>query len=252
MAVYSHIIWDWNGTLFDDASACVRAMNQMLGRRGMPTLSSVEQYRRLFGFPVADYYRRVGFDFDKESLADLSAEFVAIYHPLAADCALFGGAWGVCNEAQRRGLRQVVLSASQVDNLVSQVEPFGIAGFFDELLGLPDILAAGKIEIGREYVARAGVGRALLVGDTVHDKEVADALGADCVLVAGGHQDRARLEGCGARVVDRLGDLRGFWASDQLLAGVRADCAGSSMLEDLYTDRRRETQLDGHHPFTIE
>ena len=32
--------------------------------------------------------------------------------------------------------------------------------------------------------------------------------------------------------------------SDRLLARVRADCAGSSMLEDLYADRRREAELD--------
>ena len=208
MAVYSHIIWDWNGTLFDDASACLRAMNQMLGRRGMPTLVSVEQYRSLFGFPVEDYYRRVGFDFDKEPLADLSAEYIGIYHRLAAHSPLFPDAGTVLEDAHQRGLRQVVLSASQVDNLVSQIEPFGISGYFDEMLGLADILAASKIEIGRWYIDRANPERALLVGDTIHDKEVADALGADCVLVAGGHQDRMRLLASGARVVDGLSALR--------------------------------------------
>ena len=31
---------------------------------------------------------------------------------------------------------------------------------------------------------------------------------------------------------------------DQLLARVRADCAGSDMLTDLFADRRREAELD--------
>ena len=47
----------------------------------------------------------------------------------------------------------------------------------------------------------------LLVGDTEHDFEAAAAIGADCALLAGGHQSRARLEKLGARVVDSPGEL---------------------------------------------
>ena len=32
---YTHIIWDWNGTLLDDAWLCVDVMNGMLGERGL-------------------------------------------------------------------------------------------------------------------------------------------------------------------------------------------------------------------------
>ena len=97
-----------------------------------------------------------------------------------------------------------------MDNLAAQVRPFRIGEFFDEILGLPDILAASKIEIGQQYIARTEPSRVLVVGDTVHDKEVADALSADCVLVAAGHQDRQTLLGCGATVVDSLGDIAGL------------------------------------------
>ena len=207
MPKYSHIIWDWNGTLFDDVGACVRAINQMLGKRGLPLLESVEAYRKVFGFPVQDYYRRVGFDFQREPFCDLSAEYIPIYHRLAAQAPLFPDAIPILEDARQDGLHQVILSASQVDNLSTQIRPFRIGRFFDEILGLPDILAASKIEIGWQYIARAEPAGVLVVGDTTHDKEVADALGADCVLVAAGHQDRTTLDGCGANVVDSLTDL---------------------------------------------
>ncbi len=33
---YKHIIWDWNGTLLDDAWLCVEIMNGMLAQRDLP------------------------------------------------------------------------------------------------------------------------------------------------------------------------------------------------------------------------
>ena len=39
MSKYGHIIWDFNGTLMDDAWLCIEVMNEMLSRRGLKTLS---------------------------------------------------------------------------------------------------------------------------------------------------------------------------------------------------------------------
>ena len=33
---YTNIIWDWNGTLLDDAWLCVDVMNGMLKEHGLP------------------------------------------------------------------------------------------------------------------------------------------------------------------------------------------------------------------------
>ena len=55
---YSHIIWDFNGTILDDVSIGIEAINMLLLRRGLKTIDSVDEYRRIFGFPIKDYYRR--------------------------------------------------------------------------------------------------------------------------------------------------------------------------------------------------
>ena len=41
---YTHIIWDWNGTIIDDAKLCVRIVNDILEDRGLPQLL-LEHYR---------------------------------------------------------------------------------------------------------------------------------------------------------------------------------------------------------------
>ena len=50
---YKHIVWDWNGTLLDDAWLCVEVLNQMLSQRGRAAIT-LEFYRQHFKFPVID------------------------------------------------------------------------------------------------------------------------------------------------------------------------------------------------------
>ena len=48
----THVIWDWNGTLFDDISTGLLIINRMLVTRGRPPLADLAHYRRIFQFPV--------------------------------------------------------------------------------------------------------------------------------------------------------------------------------------------------------
>ena len=202
------IIWDWNGTLFDDVDWCVACMNTMLRRRGLPVLASADAYRQIFGFPVIDYYRRAGLDLDDEPFASLAAEFMGLYRAVDGHTGLFPQAESLLADCRSAGLHQVILSASEQTDLARQTGLFGIAPYFDQILGISDIYAASKTDLGRAYIERTRPDSAVLIGDTTHDKEVADALGADCILVAAGHQTRAILGASGAYVVDSLADVR--------------------------------------------
>jgi phosphoglycolate phosphatase len=206
------VIWDWNGTLYDDVGWCVEVVNAMLARRGLPRLDGVEAYRRVFGFPVIDYYRRVGFDLDAEAFEALAEEYMAHYHGgTAGRCGLYKDAGRVLQTLRRRGLRQVVLSASRNDHLRAQVDACGVGGTFERMLGVSDIYAAGKAKLAHAYIAEAGsTGRAVLVGDSTHDYEVAAALKIDCLLVAHGHQSRRRLSACGVPVLDGISDVLSY------------------------------------------
>ena len=46
-----------------------------------------------------------------------------------------------------------------------------------------------------------------MIGDTLHDHEVAEAIGTDCILLAHGHHTPERLAATGKRVVQSLGEL---------------------------------------------
>lgn len=203
---YTHVLWDWNGTLLNDVDFCVQTIDLMLAKRGLPVLGSLAAYHAVFRFPVIDYYREAGFDLEREPFEELAVEYMALYHhpEAVARYALHSDATTVLHDLSVRGLTQVVLSASERTNLLLQMSPFHITDCFDEILGISDIYARGKTEIGQAYMARNDVGRAVLIGDTTHDYEVARALGADCLLVARGHQSRETLQGCGVPVLESL------------------------------------------------
>ncbi len=210
----THVIWDWNGTLLDDAWLCVEVMNEVLGRRRLPALTAA-RYAEVFRFPVREYYRDVGFDFDAEPFEVVGTEFIAGYSAREAACGLQPGVATVLETLAARGVTQSVLSASQQGRLEAQARRLGVHAHFEALVGLEDHYAAGKVEVGRRWLAGSGVDprAAVLVGDTDHDVEVAQALGVHSLLVPSGHQSTARLEAAGARVLPALTHLLDVVAS---------------------------------------
>ena len=205
---YRHVIWDWNGTLLDDLDLCVDVMNGLLGRRGLPLLDRA-RYLRLFDFPVCDYYERLGFDFARDRFEKLSVEFISAYDTRRWDCQLQRNATTILESLQAAGVTQSVLSAYRQETLQEIVGHFGLTPYFKRILGLDNIYAHSKAELGRKWVTELGLpgNEILLIGDTLHDLDVAQAIGVDCVLVACGHHPEARLRSRTDRVFADLSGL---------------------------------------------
>lgn len=197
-----HVIWDWNGTILDDVDACVDAANRMLSPRRLPPLTR-RRYLEIFGFPVRSYYDELGFDFSVEAWDALAREFHDNYEVTSRDARLREDVTHVLRELQARGISQSILSASEISILRNMLVQRGLDGLFDEIWGLSDLYAGSKIDLGKALLARLDTPprHILMVGDTVHDFEVATELGCACVLVSGGHQSDARLAGCNCPLV---------------------------------------------------
>lgn len=209
------VLWDWNGTLLDDVALCVDALNRLLARFGYARQYSLTEYRKIFGFPIRDYYVRAGFDFARHSFDALAQSYMEDYIPASSACPLTADARPTIDRLRAAGLRQVILSASPVTTLRRQAEERDVLACFDRLLGLGDIYAKSKVQLGLDYLAETHFdpAAAVMVGDSVHDFEVSRALGVRCVLYAGGHQDAAALAATGAPVVPTLAA-----AADRILA----------------------------------
>ena len=204
MDKYTHIIWDWNGTLLDDLHFSIKSINTLLVKRDLKPLNSVEEYRNVFGFPVIDYYKKIGFDFDKEPFEIIAEEFISIYNSYEDLMEIHAGAASVLENIKSREIEQVILSASEKNNLMRQVEKLGIAPYFSRIMGIEDIYAGGKLAIGKEYMKQINPRQTVFIGDSTHDFEVGRGMGCDVILIAAGHQNKKALSVCNAPVLENI------------------------------------------------
>ena len=205
---YTDIVWDFNGTIIDDVEAGILSVNKMLSDRGIQTIPNKERYRELFCFPIIEYYRNCGFDFDREPYEVLAPIWVEQYLIHSVNSPLQDGV----NEAlclfEELGLRQHILSASELGMLHKQLDDFGIRERFESICGLDNIHAHSKTELAKNWRSRHKDARVLFIGDTKHDYATAEVLGADCALICCGHQNRNTLSECkGARIYESLFEL---------------------------------------------
>lgn len=206
---YSLIIWDWNGTLLDDVEISVKLINHMLSKRNLKQIESSEEYRKYFNFPVIDYYRHLGFNFNKESYDLIAKNYMDDYLEATRDCNLFNSAESVLAEVKRKGINQVIVSALRQERLNTQTSRLSIGHYFNEIIGTSDDYGSGKIKFAEEYIKSSGADplKTVIIGDTTHDAEVAKALSIDSVLICGGHMSMERLKATGYPVAANITDL---------------------------------------------
>lgn len=212
---YTHIIWDWNGTLLDDIGASLASVNDMLAARGEKPMD-INRYKECIGTPIIRFYEQV-FDLEKEDYSSILAEYNAGYMRHLADCGLTEGAEQAIADFAASGIRQAIVSSSNNAQLCENARKYGVYDCFEAVLGAADFKADSKIERARAYLARSGAekGRVLVVGDLEHDAEMAAQIGADCVLLTSGHEHPERLARLGAVIFDKICQLISFVHCEQ-------------------------------------
>ena len=129
-----HIVWDWNGTLLNDAIASAKAVDDVLKKRNLGEVP-LEVYRQKIMFPVVNVYIESGLDFEKESFQDICDEYLNNYLNEADNISLHNDAEFVLKEFQKRGLVQHIVSASDSGVLKDQINYYGLNNYFDNILG---------------------------------------------------------------------------------------------------------------------
>ncbi|MCF6183149.1 MAG: HAD hydrolase-like protein [Bacteroidales bacterium] len=208
---YKHIIWDYNGTLLDDVGLCTEIINEMLKARNLPEMT-VDTYRKLFDFPVKNYYERIGFNFADESFEKVGTEFIIQYDLRSKNTKLHDGIPELLKGINEAEIKQSILSARKKEQLDEELEKFGISYYFENIFGLNDHYAGGKTEIGRQLIEKIGLtsDEILLIGDTTHDCDVAKTLDIKALAVSYGHHPKEKFKRCNIEVRDTIKEVREF------------------------------------------
>jgi len=194
-----YVLWDWNGTLLDDTQAALDTLNIMLARRGRRSIS-MDFYRDHFAFPVKPFYESIGVVLADEDWDALARE----YHDVYAEQPkrLNPEAIAALERVMASGARQSIISALRQDLLDEVTASYGVASYMECVYGVDNLDGRSKVDRALELLTRLTATTAdgdrflshvTMIGDALHDKEVADALGVRCVLCGQGSHASWRL-----------------------------------------------------------
>ena len=200
------IFWDWNGTLLDDCAYAIAVRNRIFPQFGLPAIADIATYREQFTFPVRIYYERAGVT--EDIFDEVAHAWMNEYVRGQATIPLQEGAKETLAALKEKGIKQAILTASERTIITQQLQDTGVAKYFDTVLALDDIYAHSKVAVGCAFLQQSGENpqECVLIGDTLHDADVAKAMGVACVLVAKGHHSKERLRTCGVPVMDCLSE----------------------------------------------
>lgn len=199
---YDLLIFDWDGTLADSTGRIVDSMAQAAKECGLPSVPDAA-IQNIIGLGLPEAIKIV-WPLVSESQMPLMREAYARFFvsDSVVPMGLFDGArealaeWGgqrtlaVATGKSRKGLDRILRDL----DLESQ---FAITRCADETRSKPDPLMLQEIL----SVTGVSVDRALMVGDTTYDLEMAQALGMDSVAMSHGAHDQVRLLSCGPRTI---------------------------------------------------
>lgn len=200
------IVFDFNGTIIDDVDISLKCLNVL--RRKYLKLEdlSKDEYRNIFTFPIIDYYRRAGFDFNEYSFETIGQEWVDLYNISVKEIGLAEGVIEFLDKYKNK-YQYIILSASKKEMIIDQLKQYQIQNYFKDVLGIDNIYAHSKLDIALDYFKDKNLNDYCMIGDTLHDDEVASKIGIDIKLVSNGHQSLSVLKKTGSPIYNSIKEI---------------------------------------------
>ena len=194
------IVWDWNGTLLDDADAVVACVNIVLERAGCAP-KTADEMRAIHPRKIHDIYRAAGVP--EEKLSQFMEEERQIFHntyePLADKAPLRQGAAALLKNLKANNVTNLIVSNHIIPEIARLLASHNIAEYFEEVLAYPSrdmqFKNMTKGEKLHAYIKEKGLNasNAVIVGDTLEEIEIARELGMGSISITNGMISEKRL-----------------------------------------------------------
>lgn len=188
------IVFDWDGTLMDSASAIVAAIHAACRDLEIEPPSEARA-RYIIGLGLNDALRTALPELDPLDYGKLAARYRHHYLSRDGELELFAGAFDLISDLHATGRRLGVATGKSRLGLDRALAATGLESYFhatrcaDECFSKPHpamlLEIMSSLEVGPE--------RALMIGDTTHDLQMARNAGIDSVAVAFGAHPRQEL-----------------------------------------------------------
>lgn len=206
------VVFDWDGTLMDSEARIVHAMTSAFRACG-ETPPAAASIRAIIGLDLHESVARLGARLTPGAVERI----VAAYRPAFRDAGaiptpLFEGAAETVAALATAGLTLAVATGKSRAGLDRALEESGLGRWFTTSRCGEECAPKPHPAMLVDILAETGhtADRALMVGDTAFDLEMAAAARMRAAAVSWGAHPRSRLLDCSPAVVlDRLADLPG-------------------------------------------
>jgi len=192
--MYSHLIFDLDGTLVDSASEIHEAA-VLVCRAHNLSIPSLEYIRTMTGSPPRLFFLDHGC-----GEADLDERVIEFRSYLAANAGdpacVFPAVVPVLSQLQQQAIRISLATTKPTALATSLLERYGLAHYFAHIQGTdPPLQHKPNPDILHACMEKASPGAVAMVGDTIFDVEAAHNAAIDSIAVSTGAHSEERLAG---------------------------------------------------------
>lgn len=209
-------VFDWNGTLYDDTPATLKATNACLRSFNLPEID-MHTMQETFSFPLIHFYERMGVNVANylERAEEESAVYLECYEVAKHECGIMEGTQDLLQWLNDCGVHCMILSNHLQEHLDGDVERLGVTPYMKHVSGnltKATITQGLSKQIRLEaYMKEHGFdpAKTFIIGDSHEEPELAKRLGIIGISIAGGLLSAARLEKYKADyIIQKLAEVR--------------------------------------------
>jgi phosphoglycolate phosphatase len=188
---YDLVIFDWDGTLMDSTRLIATSLISACRDVGVPEPTQREALF-VIGLNLADTFRHVAPALDEDGRRELAERYRHHFLAREQEAALYEGVREMLADLHGNGRRMAVATGKARRGLERALDQSGLRPWFEATRCADEGFAKPHPGMLLTLLELTGVEprRALMVGDTTHDLELAANAGVDALAVTyGAHHD---------------------------------------------------------------
>lgn len=181
------IVFDWDGTLYDSTAVIVRSLQAACADLGLP-VPDAGQAAYVIGLGLHDALQHVVPGLEPARYPELGRCYRRHYRAHQEELALFPGTLQMLHALKARNHLLAIATGKTRQGLDEALGSAHLQGLFDATRTADETASKPDPAMLRELMDEVGVGaaRTLMIGDTIHDLQLALNAGAARVGVAYG------------------------------------------------------------------
>ena len=191
---YELVVFDWDGTLMDSTKVIASSLQSACADVGV-AVPSERDALYVIGLNLADSFNHVAPDLDEAGRLRLAERYRHHFLEREGEMPLYDGVVEMLADLHGKGVRLAVATGKARRGLDRVLDATGLRRWFEATRCADEGFAKPHPDMLLTLMDITGVDprRALMVGDTTHDLELAANAGVDAVAVSYGAHDETLL-----------------------------------------------------------